>query len=87
MNPRPRALRLTPVGANTQVLGWYRQAKATKRGGMGGEESERLIVPLKRGNHAHETPWREGGAERWNRWRERWPTHRGWISSQQNENG
>ena len=33
-----------------QVLGWYRRAKATKRGGMGGEESECLIVPPERGN-------------------------------------
>ena len=33
-----------------QVLGWYRRAKATKRGGMGGEESACLIVPPKRGN-------------------------------------
>ena len=30
------------------MLGWYRRAKATKRGGMGGEESECLIVPPKR---------------------------------------
>ena len=35
------------------MLGWYRRAKATKRGGMGGEESECLIVPPKRGNWAH----------------------------------
>ena len=33
-----------------QVLGWYRRAKATKRGGMGGEESACLRVPPKRGN-------------------------------------
>ena len=26
------------------MLGWYGSAKATKRGGTGGEESERLIV-------------------------------------------
>ncbi len=56
VDPRPWALHLASNGANTQVLGWYRQAKATERGGMGGEESERLIVPLKRGNRAHETP-------------------------------
>ena len=29
---------------------------------MGDEESERLIVPPRRGNRADETPWREGGA-------------------------
>ena len=28
----------------TQVLGWYRRAQATKRGGMGGEESACLRV-------------------------------------------
>jgi hypothetical protein len=28
----------------------YRQAKETKCGGKGGRESERLIVPVKRGN-------------------------------------
>ena len=29
---------------------WYRQAKETKRGEMGGRESQHLIVPWKRGN-------------------------------------
>ena len=78
---------LASDGAKPQVLGWYRHAKATKRGGMGGEESERLIVPAKRGNRVHETPWREGGADRGSRWRERWPTRRGWIPSHRNDNG
>ena len=41
---------LASDGAKPQVLGWYRPAKATKRGGMDGEESECLIVPPKRGN-------------------------------------
>ena len=41
---------LASDGAKPQVLGWYRRAKATKRGGMDGEESECLIVPPKRGN-------------------------------------
>ena len=41
---------LASDGAKPQVLGWHRRAKATKRGGMGGEESECLIVPPKRGN-------------------------------------
>ena len=80
-SPRPWTWHLASGGANPQVLGWYRRAKATKRGGMGGEESERLILPVKRGNHAHDTPWREGGAGRWTRWRERRPTHRGWSPS------
>ncbi len=34
----------------------YRQAKETKRGGMGGRESERLVVPVKRGNSPSEDP-------------------------------
>ena len=34
----------------TRVQPWYRSAKATKRGGMGDGESERRIVPGKRGN-------------------------------------
>ena len=38
-----------------------RRAKATKRGGMGGEDSERLILPAEAGESSHETPWREGG--------------------------
>ena len=29
---------------------WYRQAKETKCGEMGGKESERLVVSMKRGN-------------------------------------
>ena len=97
-SPRPWTAHLASDGAKPQVLGWYRHAKATKREGMGGEESERLIVPTKRGNRVHETPWREGGADRgsrWreggadrgSRWRERWPTRRGWIPSHRNDNG
>ena len=41
---------LASDGAKPQVLGWYRRAQATKRGGMGGEESACLRVPPKRGN-------------------------------------
>ena len=52
------------LAAETRMIGarWYRQAKETKRGEMDGEQSECLIVPLKRGN-------RPKGP--WNRWRER----------------
>jgi RNA-directed DNA polymerase len=35
---------------STASPSWYRQAKATKRGGMGGRDSEHPIVPPKRGN-------------------------------------
>ena len=41
-SPRPRPW--TQHLASAQVLGWYRRAQATKRGGMDGEESECLIV-------------------------------------------
>ena len=69
--PRPRVLHLAFDGANIQVLGWYCQAKATKCGRTDEEESERFIVPQKRGNSSQETPWREGSADLRNRWRER----------------
>ena len=36
--------------------GWYRQAKATKRGGRSAGDSERLIVPSKQGNSPHGNP-------------------------------
>ena len=48
--PRPWTSHLASDGAKPQVLGWYRRAKATKRGGMDGEESACLIVPPKRGH-------------------------------------
>ncbi len=51
--------------------GWYRQAKATKRGGRDGRKSEHPIVPPKPGNHPHGTRWREGGAALRNSRRER----------------
>jgi hypothetical protein len=37
-------------GSEQRVRPGYRRAKATKRGGTGGGESERRIVPLRRGN-------------------------------------
>src|SRR5208283_4933145 len=40
---------------------WYRQAKETKCGEMGGRESQCLIVAMKRGNEPYRTPWSEGG--------------------------
>src|SRR5271165_1771261 len=38
------------VGDERGTQRWYRQAKETKCGEMGGRESQHLIVPLKRGN-------------------------------------
>ena len=69
--PRPRVLHLAVDGSKIQMLRWYCQAKATKCGRMDEEESERFIVPQKRGNSSQETPWREGSADLWNRWRDR----------------
>ena len=50
-SPRAHGRASRPLGAN-RAQGWYRQAKATKCGERGGRESERLIVPLRPGNHS-----------------------------------
>ena len=65
----------------------YRQAKATKRGGKGDEESERVVVARNRGNRAEGTPWSEGRAGTWNRERERWKRLRAQYLSQRDLNG
>ena len=49
-NSRSVAEALGGHGSETRVQPGYRWAKATKRGGMGDGESERLILPSKRGN-------------------------------------
>ena len=43
-------LRVRGRGDEQRTQRWYRQAKETKRGEMGGRESQHLIVPWKRGN-------------------------------------
>ena len=48
---------------------WYRQAKETKCGEIGGKESERLVVPLSQGNHPRD-PGEGRGRRLMNRWRE-----------------
>ena len=60
-NSRPAAGAPGGRGSETRVRPGYRQAKATKRGGTGGGESERLIVPTTRGNRP-EGPRRGKGA-------------------------
>ena len=60
-NSRPAAGAPGGPGNETRVRPWYRQAKATKRGGTGDGESERLILPTKRGNRP-EGPRRGKGA-------------------------
>ena len=49
-NSRPVAGASGDHGSETRVRPGYRQAKATKRGGTGGGDSEHLIVPRTRGN-------------------------------------
>jgi len=50
-NPLACGGRARPAtGANVERKERYRQAKATKCGGMDGRESERLVVPMKPGN-------------------------------------
>ena len=51
-----------PAGAKDERKERYRQAKATKCGGMDDRESERLVLPLKLGNRPAGTQVREGGA-------------------------
>ena len=53
-------LRVRGRGDEQRTQRWYRQAKETKRGEMGGRESQHLIVPLKRGNRT-EGPRKERG--------------------------
>jgi hypothetical protein len=62
-------LRPRPVGTKNGTKRWYRQAKETKCGEMGGKESERLIVPLNQGNHPR-NPGEGRGRRLMNRWRE-----------------
>ena len=58
-------------GSEGRAHARYRQAKETKCGGKGGQETEHSVVPRKRGNPPQGTPQREGGAGSWNRGRER----------------
>jgi hypothetical protein len=68
---RPGSRALAVPGSEARVQARYRRAKGTKRGGTGGQVSEHPILPRKRGNAPERTPWREGDAGPWTRWRER----------------
>lgn len=46
----PRAHAFRALGERTRNAGWYPRAKATKPKETNGEESERFVVPGKRGN-------------------------------------
>src|SRR5438270_5714327 len=60
-----------PVGAKQRAQPRYRQAKETKRGGMGSGRLSTPIVPRKRGNHPEGPCGGKGGVGLRNRWRER----------------
>ena len=60
-NSRPAVGAPDVRGSEIRARPWYRQAKATKRGGTGDGESERLVLPAKRGNRP-EGPRRGKGA-------------------------
>ena len=60
-NSRPVAGAPGGHGNESRVQPWYRRAKATERGGTGGGESERLVLPVTRGNRP-EGPRRGKGA-------------------------
>ena len=64
-----RSLRPRLAGTKNGTERWYRQAKETKCGEMGGKESERLAVPLSQGNHPRD-PGEGRGRRFMNRWRE-----------------
>jgi hypothetical protein len=59
------------LGNEDRVQARYRRVKETKRGGMGAQESEHLVVPKKPGNAPERTRGREGDAGTWTRWRDR----------------
>ena len=65
---------------------WYRQAKETKCGEMGGKESERLVVPLSQGNHPRD-PGEGRGRRLMNRWRETCQVRRDLSPCPRNDNG
>ena len=62
---------LAVLGSERRVQVRYRRVKGTKRGGTDEQESEHSVVPRKRGNAPERTPWREGDAGSWTRWRDR----------------
>jgi hypothetical protein len=57
--PRPGGGALAAAGSEGRAHARYRQAKETKCGGTGGQETEHSVVPPKRGNSSQGTPWRE----------------------------
>ena len=52
--------RIRTCGNENRMQVRYRQAKATKRGGMGGSKSDLPILPKEQGNVSQRTLCREG---------------------------
>ena len=69
--PRPEDRALAVLGSEARVPVRYRCVKGTKRRGTDEQESEHPTLPSKRGNAPERTPWREGDAGSWTRWRDR----------------
>ena len=69
--PRLEERALAILGSEQRVPARYRCAKGTECSGMDDQESEPPVVPRKRGNAPERTPWREGDAGSWTRWRDR----------------
>ncbi len=56
LQARAWSVRLSARERTNRTPSRYLQGKATNREGMGGWKSERLIVPVNRGNSPHEDP-------------------------------
>ena len=86
-SPRPWTSHLASDGANRRCSDGTAGRRQRSAGGWAARSPECLIVPPKRGELSPRDPWREGGTGRWHRWRERRPTHRGWVPSPRHDNG
>jgi hypothetical protein len=69
--PRPGDHALVAPRSEDRVQARYRCVKGTKREGTGEQASKHSVVPTKRGNAPERTPWMEGDAGTWTRWRDR----------------
>src|SRR5947208_5379569 len=63
INSRPARAHSTATGTKPECHQWYRQAKATKRGGKDRRTSEHLVVPTKQGNRRRRDPGEGRGCQ------------------------
>lgn len=85
--PCPPTRPAAPRTGENERQGDGTSEQGNERGGTGGRESERCIVPRKLGNRPIGTQRRESGAVNCNHWRERWPELRLRAPSQRNNSG